>query len=210
MSTTAAGKESPIPKLALGAYVAFILAAFGWRTWRQYRETGESGFRGFSGGALGQAASVLFLTGLVLAPLAPILEVAGRAQPLEIFTRPAIHAAGVAAFALGFGLTLVAQLQMGTSWRIGVSATERTALVTHGVFSRVRNPIFTGMLLALLGLVFLVPHMLTAIAAACTFVGLELQVRVVEEPYLLSTHGDEYRKYARAVGRFVPGLGRLA
>jgi protein-S-isoprenylcysteine O-methyltransferase Ste14 len=183
--------ESQIPKLALVAYVAFVLVAFGWRTWRQYRETGDSGLRGLSGGALGRSGSVLLVTGLILAPLAAILELIGWAEPLAIFRRLAIHAMGVAAFSLGFGFTLVAQLQMGTSWRIGVSPAERTALVTHGVFNLVRNPIFAGMLLALLGLVFLFPHVLTALAAACTFVGLELHVRFVEEPHLLSIHGEK-------------------
>jgi protein-S-isoprenylcysteine O-methyltransferase Ste14 len=49
-----------------------------------------------------------------------------------------------------------------------------------------------------------------AIAAICAlFAGLELQVRQVEEPYLLETHGEEYALYAARVGRFVPGLGRL-
>jgi protein-S-isoprenylcysteine O-methyltransferase Ste14 len=37
-----------------------------------------------------------------------------------------------------------------------------------------------------------------------------LQVRAVEEPYLLSVHGDAYATYAARVGRFVPGVGRLA
>jgi protein-S-isoprenylcysteine O-methyltransferase Ste14 len=40
--------------------------------------------------------------------------------------------------------------------------------------------------------------------------GVQLQVRSVEEPYLLGRHGQTYRDYARAVGRFVPWLGRLA
>ncbi len=190
-------------------YVAFFLVAFGWRTWRQYRETGDSGFRGFPGGAVGRSASILFLAGLVLAPVAPVLELAGWTHPLRILTHPAVHAVGVAAFAFGFALTVVAQIQMGASWRVGVSPGERTALVTHELFSRFRNPIFTGMLLALVGLVFLVPDSLAALAALCTLVGLELHVRFVEEPYLLRTHGDEYRAYARSVGRFVPGLGRL-
>ena len=37
----------------------------------------------------------------------------------------------------------------------------------------------------------------------------QLQVRVVEEPYLLATHGKTYAAYAARVGRFVPGAGRL-
>jgi protein-S-isoprenylcysteine O-methyltransferase Ste14 len=40
-------------------------------------------------------------------------------------------------------------------------------------------------------------------------VALEVQVRLVEEPYLLRTHGAHYAEYASRVGRFVPGFGRL-
>ena len=40
--------------------------------------------------------------------------------------------------------------------------------------------------------------------------GLEIQVRLVEEPHLIRTHGEAYLAWARGVGRFVPGLGRLA
>jgi len=36
---------------------------------------------------------------------------------------------------------------------------------------------------------------------------IELQVRVVEEPYLLTVHGDGYRDYLANVGRFVPCVG---
>jgi protein-S-isoprenylcysteine O-methyltransferase Ste14 len=39
---------------------------------------------------------------------------------------------------------------------------------------------------------------------------LELQVRAVEEPYLIRSHGDAYRAYAARVGRFLPGIGRLS
>jgi protein-S-isoprenylcysteine O-methyltransferase Ste14 len=31
----------------------------------------------------------------------------------------------------------------------------------------------------------------------------------VEEPYLVRSHGDEYRRYASRVGRFLPGVGRF-
>jgi protein-S-isoprenylcysteine O-methyltransferase Ste14 len=38
---------------------------------------------------------------------------------------------------------------------------------------------------------------------------LELQVRRVEEPYLLGKHGEAYRGYTASVGRFIPGVGLL-
>jgi protein-S-isoprenylcysteine O-methyltransferase Ste14 len=41
-------------------------------------------------------------------------------------------------------------------------------------------------------------------------VALELQVRVVEEPYLRSVHGENFVRYTSRVGRFLPGIGRTA
>jgi protein-S-isoprenylcysteine O-methyltransferase Ste14 len=96
---------------------------------------------------------------------------------------------------------------MGASWRIGVDPGERTALVTQGIFGRVRNPIFSAMLLAAVGLVLLVPNVLSAVALVLLIVGLELQVRLVEEPYLTQVHGEPYRRYLASAGRFVPGVG---
>jgi protein-S-isoprenylcysteine O-methyltransferase Ste14 len=198
-----------MPTLALLAYLAFMSVAFGWRSWLQYRRTGDLGFRGFRGGAVERTAALLFTAGLLAALGAPLAELLGWLAPPRALARPGFHAAGLLAFAAGFAVTLVAQLQMGASWRIGVDPEERTALVTHGVFGCVRNPIFTGMLLALVGLLLLVPNRLSMLALLVTLVGVEIQVRAVEEPHLLRAHGERYRAYARSVGRFVPGLGRL-
>jgi protein-S-isoprenylcysteine O-methyltransferase Ste14 len=40
------------------------------------------------------------------------------------------------------------------------------------------------------------------------FIGIRHQV-FAEEDYLLRTYGDAFRAYARRVGRFVRGIGRL-
>jgi len=103
-----------------------------------------------------------------------------------------------------------AQLDMGASWRIGVDRNERTALATGGLYQHARNPIYTGMLLAWLGEAALVPNAVSLAGLLITFVAVELFVRRIEEPHLLSVHGDAYRAYARSVGRFVPGVGRFA
>jgi len=198
-----------MPALALLAYLMFVMVAFGWRSWWQYRSTGDLGVRLPEGTGVDRLASLLLVAGVLLAPLACVLAWLDPAGPERPFARPVAHALGLAAFGLGFALTVLAQLQMGESWRIGVSPEERTALVTDGLFGQVRNPIFSAMLVALVGLVLLVPHWASALALGCGWLGIELQVRLIEEPYLLRTHADLYRDYARSVGRFVPGLGRL-
>jgi len=111
-------------------------------------------------------------------------------------------AGGLAVFA--------AQLGMGESWRIGVSDEQGTDLVTGGWFSWCRNPIYTAMIVGWTGFALIVPTWLSIAAVPVIAFGLELQVRAVEEPYLLRAHGDAYRAYASRVGRFVPGVGRLA
>ncbi len=72
-----------------------------------------------------------------------------------------------------------------------------------------RNPVCTGMLSAVLGLALLVPSVLALGAVVALLVAVELQVRLVEEPYLLRTHGDGYSAYAARVGRLLPGVGHL-
>ena len=41
-----------------------------------------------------------------------------------------------------------------------------------------------------------------------TYLGVRQQVSV-EEAWLRRTYGDSYRDYARGVGRFLPGSGKL-
>lgn len=108
----------------------------------------------------------------------------------------------------GVLLSLAAQHNMGASWRIGVDPSERTALVTGGLFAHIRNPIFTGMLAVTAGLVGMVPTAISVLALACLLAAVQIQVRVVEEPYLIATHGPAYRRYAAQAGRFLPGTGR--
>jgi protein-S-isoprenylcysteine O-methyltransferase Ste14 len=200
-----------VPVTALCLYGAFFLAAFVWRGWIQWRRTGDHGFRGISGavGSLEWVAGVLLLVGLAAAFAAPILEIAGVLAPWPPLARAGWRALGLVCAGAGVVLTLVAQLQMGASWRVGVDAGERTELVTRGLFGLVRNPIFSAMLLALAGLALLVPNALSLLALATSFAALELQVRRVEEPHLLRTHGDPYRAWASRTGRFLPRLGRL-
>src|SRR5512134_1040594 len=130
--------------LALAFYGVFVAVAFGWRSWLQYRRTGDLGFRGFSSDPIERLSSGLLVLGLLAGGAAPLAEVLGWLAPQRELTHPVSQAAGVLLCALGFALTVAAQLQMGASWRIGVDARETTALVSSGIFGRIRNPIYSG------------------------------------------------------------------
>lgn len=65
------------------------------------------------------------------------------------------------------------------------------------------------MVLTVLGLTLMTPNPLSVLALVVITVAIQLQVRVVEEPYLARTHGEGYAAYLASVGRFVPGVGTV-
>ncbi len=81
-------------------------------------------------------------------------------------------------------------------------------LVVSGPYRYVRNPMYLGMGLVLLGEAIVFPHitggMLWELAVAATLVS--LFVLGYEEPVLRQTFGGEYEQYTRAVRRWIPRL----
>lgn len=129
--------------------------------------------------------------------------------PLVVVDHPVVRGVGVVLVILGIVAAFDSQLALGASWRIGVDQAERTTLVTTGPFRLVRNPVFTAAASVFLGLASMLPNLVAIADMAVTLIGIEIQVRLVEEPYLRSIHGAAYTDYASRVGRFLPGVGRL-
>jgi protein-S-isoprenylcysteine O-methyltransferase Ste14 len=150
----------------------------------------------------------LVVLGAALAGAAPAAELVGLVQPFRAASW--FNGGGLVLALCGLVATLVAQYQMSDSWRIGVDARETTPLVTVGLFALVRNPIFSGTLLAMAGLFLMAPNQISAVGFGALILGLEVQVRAVEEPHLVRVHGTRYLAYAQAVGRFLPWIGRLS
>ena len=200
-----------MPRLALAVLLIYFVIAFGWRSFRQWRRTGSTGFRGISG-AIGSAewfGGVLFVVALLGALLTPLADLLGWQARIRMLEGPALAGGGMLLTIVGAGASIWAQVAMGDSWRIGVDQQERTVLITHGPFRLVRNPIFSSMGIALIGLVLLVPSTLALATLVTLVVALQLQVRWVEEPYLASAHGAAWQRYAARTGRFTPWSGRL-
>ena len=204
-------KSTIAADIALVLFAVFAVLGFGWRMWLQHRHTGSTGFVGASGqiGSLEWIAGVGFPITLLVAVAAPILQRANVIEPLGALGAVWIRVTGMVLAAAGIAATVYAQLQMGDAWRIGVDERETTALVRAGVFGRVRNPIYTAMFIFTLGIALLTPNLVAFAAFILLVATIELQVRRVEEPYLLRTHGDAYREYTATVGRFIPGVGLI-
>jgi protein-S-isoprenylcysteine O-methyltransferase Ste14 len=184
---------------------------FGWRSGEQRRRTGSTGFKGVSGrpGSAEWFAGVGFVAALVAAVAAPALQMLDVVSPVGVLHASWIQTAGVAIAVIGITATVYAQLDMGDSWRIGVDPSETTTLVRSGVFGLVRNPIFTAMITFGFGIALVTPNLVAIAGLVLLVATIELQVRIVEEPYLQAVHGDAYRDYLANVGRFVPGVGRV-
>ena len=196
---------------ALALFVVFMLLAGGVRTLIQRRRTGDTGNRrtwAARGSLEWWGPAVADLGYLTVGLGAPVAALAGM-PPLAIVDHPVVRGVGVVLVILGILGTFGAQLALGASWRIGVDETERTPLVTSGPFRLVRNPVFTAAASVFLGLALMVPNLVAIAGMAVTLIGIEIQVRLVEEPYLRGVHGALYTDYASRVGRFAPGIGRL-
>jgi hypothetical protein len=65
-----------------------------------------------------------------------------------------------------------------------------------------------GIVLFLAGLALMVPSVVAIGGVLALLLALQLQLRIVEEPYLANTHRAASTAYVARGGRFVPGLGR--
>jgi protein-S-isoprenylcysteine O-methyltransferase Ste14 len=200
-----------VAELAIWMLVAFGVLTFGVRVVIQLRRTGRTGLIGLreGAGAADWGSGILFIGGMAMGVASPVLVLNDALDPISALDVDALHAIGIVLGAAGGLAVFAAQLGMGESWRIGVSDEERTNLVTRGWFAVCRNPIYTSMIVGWFGLALIVPTWLGIAAVVVIAVGLEIQVRLVEEPYLVRTHDKEYGAYAARVGRFIPGVGRL-
>lgn len=99
-------------------------------------------------------------------------------------------------------LVWVAQSQMANSWRIGIDEKKQTDLVTGGLFSISRNPIFLGVMIANIGLFLIIPNAFTLLIVSLSAVSVNTQIRL-EEEFLKRSHGKEYHDYLNSVRRWL-------
>ena len=135
----------------------------------------------------------------VVAWLAPDWEIALGRPGWALFAP--LRWLSAALFAAALVIIAIAQTQMGASWRVGVPKEGPGELVSRGLFAWSRNPIFVGLLAALVALLLWSPTFLSAAVLTGAWTLTLVQVRIEEEA-LRETHGDRYERYAAEVGRW--------
>jgi protein-S-isoprenylcysteine O-methyltransferase Ste14 len=114
---------------------------------------------------------------------------------------PSIGALWVAA---GLGLAVWARWYLGRNWSGTVTLKEDHALVRTGPYRFARHPIYTGLLIALIGTAAAIGELRGVLAVACAFIGLVWKIRVEEERMRLTF--PEYEEYRKETAALIPLL----
>ncbi len=132
------------------------------------------------------------------------------AQLISIFFLPALLPTifrwiGVLIGAMGVFIFVISVVTMKDNWRAGVSESDKTELVTDGIYRISRNPAFLGFDLMYIGIVCMFFNWFLMCVTALAIYLFHLQIVNVEEDFLVSTFQDEYIQYKKKVNRY---LGR--
>jgi protein-S-isoprenylcysteine O-methyltransferase Ste14 len=119
--------------------------------------------------------------------------------------RPAVWSiAGLALFALACVLGGMAARTLGKSYSPDLDIRVGQALVTAGIYRCIRHPLYTALLLVVLGMPLIV-RSLWGVCGGALVIGPALWLRIrEEESRLLDAFGDVYRDYQGHTWRLIP------
>ncbi len=152
---------------------------------------GKAGFAKFVEVTMKAAAVLVFAAGLI-------------SIFMETGYRPAVVRIMGAAMSVGGTIVFIAAVwTMRDSWRAGVSKTDKTALVTNGIYQISRNPAFLGFDLLYIGTLLMFFNWILCGLTVFAVIMYHLQIVNVEEDFLLATFGKEYQQYKEKVCRYI-------
>jgi len=128
---------------------------------------------------------------LTVAALAVALILVFRLQSGEGAQIGAVRYAGLALAIFGFAFWVLARIQLGRSFSVAAKATE---LVTHGVYSKIRNPIYVFGCVFILGIILWFGRPLFLLVFV-VLIPLQIWRARKEAQVLEARFGDAYRAY---------------
>lgn len=148
----------------------------------------------------------LVIVGIVLLALRlpNVTHALRHARGHLLTTDPRLGFVGAVLCALGVGLAIWARVYLGRNWGMPMSRKERPELVTTGPYAFVRHPIYTGIILAILGSA-VAETILWLIPLAVTLAYLLYSARS-EERLMLQEFPEQYPAYQKQTKMLVPFL----
>ncbi len=110
---------------------------------------------------------------------------------------------GLVILAAGIAIAVSARRYLGRNWSGTVTVKHDHALIRSGPYRFVRHPIYTGLLLAILGTAIAIGEWRGLIAFALITFGFLLKIRT-EERFMSETFPDAYARYRAEVPALVP------
>jgi protein-S-isoprenylcysteine O-methyltransferase Ste14 len=116
-----------------------------------------------------------------------------------------LQVAGIAITVAGFALAFWARMHLGRNWSSAVMAKVGHELIRSGPYRWVRHPIYSGLLLALLGTALVRGQVRGLCSLFLVYLGFKIK-SLLEERMMTSTFGAEYTSYASATGAILPRM----
>ena len=192
--------------LLLPFFILFFAVIFVWPSWRIWRRDGNNPFvlpRDDSAEAIIGVWMKVVMGSVLILSAALVIGIAPKhLGAIHWLTFPVTQTIGWGLLIVTLIWLIVAQAQMGKSWRIGIDSGTQTKLISGGLFRRSRNPIFLGLRLNMLGLFLIIPCAVSlSILIACEIL-IAIQVRL-EEVHLRAMLGQPYVEYCSVVRRWI-------
>ncbi len=115
----------------------------------------------------------------------------------------AVRVIGAVMSVAGTIVFIAAVRTMRDSWRAGVSKTDKTELITNGIYQISRNPAFLGFDLLYIGTLLMFFNWILCVLTVFAVIMYHLQIVNVEEDFLLAAFGNEYLQYKKKVCRYI-------
>lgn len=116
---------------------------------------------------------------------------------------PWLDLLGVVITVAGLGVAIWARAFLGRNWSSSVTVKVDHRLITNGPYRWVRHPIYSGMVLALLGTALVRNQARGCLAVILLYAGFKIKSGI-EERFMTNTFGAEYESYSRNTGALFP------
>ncbi len=116
---------------------------------------------------------------------------------------PAAWWLGLSLTAGGVAISIWARVSLGTNWSGVVTLKDNHELIRKGPYRRVRHPIYTGLLLGMIGTAMIRGHLRGWLGFLIVLAAYYFKARR-EEGFLRQEFGEAFEEHARRTGMFLP------